>query len=114
MPFNHRYIFQVYVANDYESLECITPVERTQFIENPQASNTNKVTCKLPPRGTTLGSTWYTITMYVDSKKVPNTMGLNFNSGRTPRIETVTSNRQVKHIFWIDPSLIISLLSVDM
>ena len=84
------------MANDYETLECQSPVERTWGIPDPQASSPNKVTCMLPPRGTDLGSSTYTITMYVDSKKVPNTKTVKFDSGRTPELEHVDGNRYVK------------------
>jgi hypothetical protein len=73
----------VYFSNDFETLECTTPVTRTELLQNPQASSTTKVTCDLPPRGT--GSVWYTMTMYVDSLKVPSVMSLAFIDKKTPK-----------------------------
>ena len=65
-------------------------------MQNPQASSTTKVTCSAGPRRSSLGDGWYTLTMYVDTLKVPDTKSIQFRDDRTPTISEVKSNRWVR------------------
>ena len=88
--------FQVILSDEWEEIECKTPVERTWLLQNPQASSSTKVTAECGPRKTFLGDGWYTLTMYVDTKKVQDTISIQYRDDRTPTITEVKSKRWVR------------------
>ena len=88
----------MYFSNDYETLDCKTPVEKNFLLQNPQASSTTKVLCNLPRRGTLEGSNQYNMAMYVDGKKVSNSHNywVKFEDNKTPKVKEILSSRYIK------------------
>ena len=90
------HLLQGILSDDWEEIECKTPVERTWLLQNPQASSSTKVTAECGARKTLVGNGWYSLTMYVDTKKVQDTISIQFRDDRTPTISEVKSKRWVR------------------
>ena len=67
-------------------------------MQNPQAPSTTKVVCDLPARGTTEGSNWYNMAMYVDNQKISNShyFWVKFDDWKSPMVTDILTPRYTK------------------